>query len=440
MDASAHALAQGIRSTRTALVGWRRRPWPILRAWLGGSFAVAVVLLVAVWSIASLSAAGGGVVLDQPPFVVGGPLAVLAVLGRNLLVLALHAMACVAGFIAGSSLPSQAQRRTGLSRAIHERGCPVAIALVVCATGASLTLQADVLGRSAAAVAATLRTSPALLLISLLPHALPELVALFLPLAAWIAASRRGAWSELLAATVVTVALAVPMLLMAAVWEVYVAPHVVRAMIGHAAGADSLLTGEAGRAAAICFPSPAHPPARWSPAEVEHLVAGVGIRPLAGAGRLDIEGPQDPMSAWSDQYPSDASPRDPFLVPALAGYEVRWWSPVGVHEGADLFVFATAADAARYVRRATSTRCRHAGAISHPVSAPTGAVSLVWDNPLGDLQGDVFFARGRRVYRVSSVPPGPADQRPRDVDVARLLETPEQIACELTDAACRAGT
>ena len=31
---------------------------------------------------------------------------------RNLLVLALHAMACVAGFIAGSSLPLQAQDRT----------------------------------------------------------------------------------------------------------------------------------------------------------------------------------------------------------------------------------------------------------------------------------------------------------------------------------------
>jgi hypothetical protein len=233
MDASAYALVHGIRSTRTALVRWRRRPWPIVRAWLVGSVLVALVLLAAVWAIASVSAAPGGLVLDQPPFAVGGPLAVLEVLGRNLLVLALHAMACVAGFIAGSSLPLQAERRTGLSRAIHERGRPVAIALVVCATGASLSLQAEVLGRSAAAVAATLHTSPGLLLASLLPHALPELLALFLPLAAWIAASRRGAWDELLAATFVTVALAVPILVLAAVWEVYVAPHVVRAVISH---------------------------------------------------------------------------------------------------------------------------------------------------------------------------------------------------------------
>ena len=33
------------------------------------------------------------------------------------------------------------------------------------------------------------------------PHAIPELVALFLPLAAWIIASRRGEWEQLLAAT-----------------------------------------------------------------------------------------------------------------------------------------------------------------------------------------------------------------------------------------------
>ena len=38
----------------------------------------------------------------------------LGVLGRNSLVLALHAFACVAGFIAGGALPLSAERRTGL--------------------------------------------------------------------------------------------------------------------------------------------------------------------------------------------------------------------------------------------------------------------------------------------------------------------------------------
>jgi hypothetical protein len=233
MDASSYALVHGLQSTRGALAKWRARPWPIARGWLLGSAAVALALLAAVWVLATLMPAHGGASLDQPPFAVGGPGDVVRIVGRNLLVLALHAMACVAGFIAGSSLPLQAAKRTGLDRAIHERGRPVALALVICATGFSLSMQTYVLGSSAATVAATLRTSPGLLLLGLLPHALPELVALFLPLAAWLLASRRGAWDELLAATVATVTLALPLLVLAAVWEVYAAPHLIQALVGH---------------------------------------------------------------------------------------------------------------------------------------------------------------------------------------------------------------
>jgi uncharacterized membrane protein SpoIIM required for sporulation len=58
-----------------------------------------------------------------------------------------------------------------------------------------------------------------------LPHAVLELTALFLPLAAWIIASRKGEWDQLLAATLVTVAIAVPMVVLAALVEVYVSPH-----------------------------------------------------------------------------------------------------------------------------------------------------------------------------------------------------------------------
>ena len=68
--------------------------------------------------------------------------------------------------------------------------------------------------------------SSALLLVSLLPHAVPELTALFLPLAAWLLACRRGGWDELLAATFVTTAIAVPVIVAAAAIEVWVSPHV----------------------------------------------------------------------------------------------------------------------------------------------------------------------------------------------------------------------
>ena len=148
----------------------------------------------------------------------------------NMLVLALHAMACVAGFIAGSSLPLQAGSHSGLSRWVHEHGGKIAIAFVVGATTFSLSAQAYVIGHTLAGVSHFLHVSPAILLLGVLPHAVPELIALFLPLAAWILASRRGAWEELLAATVVTVAIAIPVLVVAALVEVYVSPHLFTAL------------------------------------------------------------------------------------------------------------------------------------------------------------------------------------------------------------------
>jgi hypothetical protein len=207
-----------------------------------------------------------------------------------------------------------------------------------------------------------------------------------------------------------------------------------------ALGAHKWLNAKTSRAAAACYPAAAHPPARWSAAKVDRAVSAAGLRSLVGDGSPDIEGSQDPMAAWSDQYPSDASPHDPFLVPALAGYEIRWWSRENIHEGADLFVFPSARDAARYVRQATLPRCRPGGGIFHPIAEPRGAASVIWDNPLGYLQADVLFSRGNRAYRISVVPNGPANRLPSSVNASRLLEAPQQIACQLSAAMCHAGT
>jgi uncharacterized membrane protein SpoIIM required for sporulation len=103
---------------------------------------------------------------------------------------------------------------------------------VACATTFSLTTQAYVIGGDAATIANQLDISPALLVLSLLPHALPELVALFLPLAAWLVASRRDRWDELLAATVVTVGVAVPVLLVSGAIELWVSPQLLQAISG----------------------------------------------------------------------------------------------------------------------------------------------------------------------------------------------------------------
>lgn len=219
------ALVQGMRQTRETLAQWRDRPWSVIGRWLGLSLLIAAALLWAVYAIAKLQTPDPtlyyvpGINVEATLEDVG------RVLFRNSLVLALHALACVAGFIAGSSLPAQAAGMTGWWRWVHEKAGPLAIAFVVGATAFSLFTQAFVLGGGTASLAAQFDLSPGVLLLSLLPHALPELTALFLPLAAWLVASHRGDWHQLLAATFVTVALAVPVLLVASVVEVYVSPR-----------------------------------------------------------------------------------------------------------------------------------------------------------------------------------------------------------------------
>lgn len=120
---------------------------------------------------------------------------------------------CIAGFIAGASIPLSAARRRGFSRWLHEKAGKFAIGFVIGVTAFSLSTQVFILGNGGAALAAQAGISPGLLVLTVLPHALIELVAVFLPLAAWIMFSRRGEWNRLLAATFVTVAIAVPMLI-----------------------------------------------------------------------------------------------------------------------------------------------------------------------------------------------------------------------------------
>ena len=225
-------LVQGMADTKVALGEWNRRPWRTLKPWLALSLAIAFTLLAAVWVVAELTPADSTVYALPGVNAPAGAIDYVHVLYRNSLVLALHAMACVAGFIAGSSLPLSASKRSGLSRWVHEKAGPLAIGFVVCATCFSLTTQAYVIGSSAASVAFQLHLPPAVLIVGLMPHAIPELTALFLPLAAWMIASRRDDWHVLLAATVVTVSIAVPTLLVAAAIEIWVSPHVLLALAG----------------------------------------------------------------------------------------------------------------------------------------------------------------------------------------------------------------
>jgi hypothetical protein len=229
-SANEHVFSHGMQDTRETLDAWAERPWAVLRSWLALSVAIALSLLAATWVVAGL------LTPDLTPIHLAGfthssePDDLLPILWRNSLVLALHGTACIAGFIAGASMPIAAAQRTGFSRWIHVKAGEFAILFVAAVTLFSLCTQALYLGFQGSTIAYQLQITRLELILSVLPHALPELTALFLPLAAWLIASRRGEWNQLLAATLVTVLLAIPVLLLAATLEVYVWPHILEAI------------------------------------------------------------------------------------------------------------------------------------------------------------------------------------------------------------------
>ena len=224
------ALVQGWTDTRDTLARWNARPSKALLPWALASLAVTVLLLAATWAVAMLStpdpsgASFPGVTQRATVGDFG------FVLFRNGLVLALHSLACVAGFMAGSSMPQVAEGYSGVWRRVHQVAGPLAIAFVGAATLFSLGTQAYALGGGASTLADELHVTPLVLIAGILPHALPELFALFLPLAAWTLASRAGRWEELLAATFVTTAIAIPILVLAGAVETYVSPHLLLAL------------------------------------------------------------------------------------------------------------------------------------------------------------------------------------------------------------------
>ena len=228
--ANEHVFSHGMRDTRETLELWSDRPGSVLGGWAALSIAIALTLLGAVWVVAGL------LTPDLTPIHLPGltepstPGDMLPILWRNSLVLALHATACIAGFIAGASMPIAAAQRTGFSRWIHVKAGELAILFVCAVTLFSLGTQALYLGFQGSTLAYQLQITRFELILSVLPHALPELTALFLPLAAWLIASRRGEWNQLLAATLVTVLIAIPALVLAAAIEVYVWPHILESL------------------------------------------------------------------------------------------------------------------------------------------------------------------------------------------------------------------
>src|SRR3954471_5231939 len=158
-------LVQGMDATRRTLRAWNDRPWEVLRSWVALSVAIALALLGVVVLIAALTPADATAVRVPNLNRTATWADYGDILYRNSLVLALHSLACVAGFIAGNSLPLSAARRTGLSRWVHEKAGPLAIGFVVCATCFSLATQAYYFGRLTSTLAGQLDIAPLLFVV-----------------------------------------------------------------------------------------------------------------------------------------------------------------------------------------------------------------------------------------------------------------------------------
>jgi hypothetical protein len=170
------------------------------------------------------------------------------------------------------------------------------------------------------------------------------------------------------------------------------------------------------------------------PAELLRLRAS--LRPAASrtGSRLFEQGPAEAGFAWSDTEPGMVAPLETGPRPP-GGYEMRWWLPSGDVAGADAWLFSDHERAHDFFERATSPRCRPAGAAS-PAPAPPGAREVVWRNPDGFGQEDVFLARGRIVYRVVVVLGGGLGDFTTPAASRVGFSIADRLACALPAAEC----
>lgn len=149
--------------------------------------------------------------------------------------------------------------------------------------------------------------------------------------------------------------------------------------------------------------------------------------------RLYEEGTVVAASAWTDEEPAPpaVSPR----ASRPGGYEMRWWAPNGDDVVADVLVFSNSARAQHFLALASSTRCRRKAGNVAARTPPLGR-NVSWLNPDGAAQADVYFARGRRVYRLADAPAGQHGGAIRPGSLGRAFATIDALACLLPGAHC----
>ena len=216
-------------STAGARAGWRSLAgWAEVGRWAAIAGVVAAVLLTSVAFIAAhlpgsyVTGINSGLFTRHHSF---GD--VLYVFRRNLLVLGIHLCACWIGAIIGRSRePARAQGGWvgALNRPVPSWMGRAALFYALLVTLLSVAVQATALGRELADLSRAAHISSTRLLVLVLPHAVPELVAVFLPLGLFLLEAQRGRLDRLGAWSLQAAAIALPVLLCAAVIETYVTP------------------------------------------------------------------------------------------------------------------------------------------------------------------------------------------------------------------------
>jgi hypothetical protein len=215
MEALPAGAQPGPAWTRALFAAWAERPLPVLAPWAAGSLAIGAALLLSALAVALIAGPSEAYV---PVFAdsSAGAADVGRILLRNTAVLALQVLVCVGAFICTRPGEQQRSRMTGL-------------AMIAGLSAWSFASQAWRLGHDLASAAHTLGLGPADLLARLCVHAVPELTALFLPLAACLSLARRGRSDDLAAAALLTAVVGLPVVACAAAVEVYLTPYVIPA-------------------------------------------------------------------------------------------------------------------------------------------------------------------------------------------------------------------
>lgn len=204
-------------------------PWSDVKLWFALSALISAVMLLGVivfshFVPADASAGSGSLLLRRR----NSWHTAAWIFRRNMLVLTIHFLACAVGGIIGrphQPLPESWSRFRRLDRELPPWLARGALLYALCATLTSVALQTTGNSFVLADLAAYLRIDSAWVIFLVLPHAIPELVGVFLPLALFLVNARRGQLAVLSVWAWQSAVIGLPLVAGAALIEAFVTPQ-----------------------------------------------------------------------------------------------------------------------------------------------------------------------------------------------------------------------